>query len=59
MENFITEFLAHEDLFIFLVLIVLTINSLIILRIVNKNNKRTDAMYEFIKNLIDKKAPLE
>lgn len=55
MEKFLAEFVAHEDVWIFLILGILTINSFIIVNIVHRNNKRTDAMYEFIKNLINKK----
>jgi len=58
MEQFIEQFIAHEDLFIFIILAILTINSIIIVNIVHKNSKRTDAMYEFIRNLIEKKDSL-
>lgn len=48
------EFLAHEDIWIFAILGIIVINTLIIVYVVNKESRKTDAMYEFIKKLLKK-----
>ena len=54
MEQFLKDFLMHEDVWIFIILAILTLNSIIIVWSMHKESKKTDVMYEFIKNLLKK-----
>lgn len=58
MEQILKEFLTHEDVWIFIILIIIVLNTFIIAGIINRLGRKTDAMYEFIKNLISKNNSL-
>jgi hypothetical protein len=45
------EILKHEDVWIFLVLIILIINTFIILWIMSKESKKTDLMYSVLSEI--------
>jgi hypothetical protein len=48
MKEFLMEFIVHEDFWIFLILIILIINTFIILWSINKESKKTDLMYKIL-----------
>jgi hypothetical protein len=59
VEEFIAEFIAHEDVWIFIILIIIVINSLIIVWLQNKESKKIDRMYQFVKELSEKSKEIK
>jgi len=48
MKEFFVDIITHEDFWIFLILVILIINTFITLWLMNKESKKTDLMYKIL-----------